>query len=456
MARDKIYDEVRESLEAVISRDSALGQSLWEAFIALHPADISEFLGTISKKAAQKLFLELPKPLKLDTFEELSDPMKGIVLETLSDSEKIEAFRALPVDELADLFDILSDDDLKKYLNMLAKDVRERVLSILKFEPDSAGGIMTTDVLTILSEFTVDQAIKLLQRVQPSHEIHQLIFIVDKEHNLLGHINLQDLVLHKPNERISNFVKKNELVVRAEDDQESVAKEMVRYGLIAVPVVSDTNTFLGVISSEELVDVLVEEAEEDVQRMASMPPMKYPYFEIPFLRLLYLRGYVLVAFMIAESFSGTLLRTYESTMKIGILYSFLPILMSVGGNSGSQTSAVVIQGMASGELTFSNMFRLLRRELMISTTLAFFLGAISFSRAYYVGGSITECLAIGFSLSMIVTLASMLGNVIPFVLQRFNIDPAFSAGPLLATFMDILGILIYCHVSNYMLSGIMS
>lgn len=401
------------------------------------------------------LFAQLPTNLKTATFEELSDLMKVNVLASLSDAEKLEAFRSLPTDELADLFDHLSDEDLKKYLNMLAKDVRERVISILQFEPDSAGGIMTTDVLTIMAYFTVDQAIKLLQRVQPRQEIHQQIFVVDKDHNLLGHINLQDLVLHKPQERISDFMKKNELVVRADDDQETVAKEMVHYGLIAVPVVSDSNTFLGVIAGEELVDVLVEEAEEDVQRMASLPPMKHPYFEISFWRLLYLRGYVLVAFMIAESFSGTLLRTYDSIMKIGILTSFLPILMSAGGNSGSQTSAVVIQGMASGELTFSNIFRLLRRELIISSTLSFILAGISFARAYYVGGSLMECYAIGISLAMVVFLASMLGNIIPFVLRKFNIDPAFSAGPLLATFMDILGILIYCHVSGYFLSGLL-
>jgi magnesium transporter len=455
MNRERIFEEMQENLEAVIARDSALGESLWEAFIGLHTADIADFLGSISKQHAQQLFARLPKQLKLATFEDLSDHMQLIAVASLSDAEKVEAFRALPVDELADLFDHLSDEDLKKYLNMLAKDVREQVLSLLQFEPDSAGGIMTTDVVTLMAGFTVEQAIKLLQRLQPRQEIHQQMFVVDKEHNLLGYIHLQDLVLHKPQERISSFMKKNELVVRADEDQETVAKEMVHYGLITVPVVSDSNKFLGVISSEELVDVLMEEATEDVQRMASMPPMRYPYFDISFWRLLYLRGYVLVAFMIAESFSGTLLRSYESVMTSGILYSFLPILMSAGGNSGSQTSAVVIQGMASGELTFSNVFRLLRREFLISSVLAGILGGISFARAYFVGGSLMECYAIGISLGLIILVASMLGNMIPFFLHKFNIDPAFSAGPLLATFMDILGILIYCYMSSYLLSGLL-
>ncbi len=454
MIRERIFAEMRENLQAVIARDSAVGEALWEAFVSLHPADIADFLGDVSKLHAQQLFSQLPKKLKIAVFEDLSDFMQVLVLEALDDQDKIDAFRSLPVDELADLFDHISDDDLKKYLSLLNKDVRERVLSLMQFEPDSAGGIMTTDVVTLLSGFTVEQSIKLLQRVQPNRDIHQQIFIINKEHNLLGHINLEDLVLHKPQDPVDSFLKQNELVVRADIDQEQVAKEMIHYGLITVPVVSESNTFLGVISSEKLLDVLVEEATEDVQRMASMPPLKEPYFEIPFWRLLYLRSYVLVALLIAESFSGNLLRNYEAVMKGGILLSFIPILTSAGGNSGSQTSAVVIQGMASGELTFANVFRLLRREMFISSFLGLILGGLSFARAYFVGGTMLECVAVSLSLALIVVLSSMLGNIIPFILRKFNIDPAFSAGPLLATLMDILGILIYCHVSYYMLAHI--
>ncbi len=225
---------------------------------------------------------------------------------------------------------------------------------------------------------------------------------------------------------------------------------MVHYGLVTVPVVGDQNKFLGVISGEQLVDVLVEEATEDVQRMASLPPMKHPYFEISFLRLLYLRSYVLIALLIAESFSGNLLRSYDYILT-GVLYSFLPMLTSAGGNSGSQTSAVVIQGMASGEINPSNMWRLVRREFMVSSMLAIMLSSLSCIRAWIVGGSLVESLAVGVSLGMIVLISSLVGSVIPFVLRRLNIDPAFSAGPFLATLMDILGIVIYCYVSYFFL-----
>ncbi len=455
MNNNKILAEVRDNLDTVIARDSVLSQSLWDAFVQVHPADIADFLSTISKHAAQQLFGRLPKDIKMEVFENLSDFMQGIVLEAMSDQEKVEAFRSLPADELADLFDHLTDEELKQDLRLLAKDVREQVLSLLQFEPDSAGGIMTTDVLTLMQDFTVEQSIKLLQRMQPKREIHQQLFVLDNEHNLLGHINLEDLVLQKPQSRLNTFLRKNELVVRADEDQEQVAKEMVHYGLITVPVVSSTNKFLGVISTEELVDVLVKEATEDVQRMASLPPMKYPYFEIPFWKILYLRSYVLVALLVAESFSGSLLRMYDHVIKFGILGSFLPMLTSAGGNSGSQTSAVVIQGLASGEITLSHVFLLLRREFLVSTLLATILGIVSFARAYWVGGSWLECLAIAGSLGLIVLISSILGSIIPFILRRFGIDPAFSAGPFLATLMDILSIVIYCHVSNFFLQMIM-
>jgi magnesium transporter len=452
----ELIKQLQQHVDAVINQDTPESKHLWQEFIAMHPADIAYFFSLIDREQVKKIFLQFSNELRLAVFEDLSDSMKALILSFLDDPDKAAILSKTPLDEITDLFDHLSDEELKKYLTLLSTQDRQKVLSLLKFDPESAGGIMDTDVLTLLQNFSVEQSITILQRLQPRRELHKQIYVVDQNHILVGHIQLEDLVLKSPKTRLSSFMRENELVVQAHEDREEVAKKMLHYKVMTVPVVGDNNYFLGVISGEELVDVLVEEAEEDVQRMASLPPMKYPYFEMSFWRLFYLRGYVLVALMVAESFSGTLLRFYDSTMKIGILLSFLPILMSTGGNSGSQTSAVVIQGMASGEFTFSNVFRLLRREFIISSSLSLLLGAISFARAYWVGGSLNECYAIGISLAFVLLLASMLGNIIPFALQKLNIDPAFSAGPLLATFMDILSILIYCSISGYLLGMLVS
>ncbi len=451
MDAKKIFDEIRENTQEVMQHESPLGKSLWKAFLDIHPADIADFFGEISRSEFRQIFLRLPKHLRLEVFRELSDVMKVYALSFMSDYDKVDAFHILPIDELTDLFDLFSDEELKVYLNLLHQKAREKVLSLLQFDPESAGGIMTTDVITLGADFTVEKSIKLLQRLSPSKDIHQQIFVLNRSHQLEGHINLEDLVLQKPQERIGSFMHKNELVARAQEDREAIAKKMVHYGLMTVPVIDDESYFLGVISSETLVDVIVEEATEDVQKMAALAPMKYPYFESSFIRLFLERCPILIALLIAQSFSSSILRAYEATLS-ALLFSLVPMLTSTGGNTSNQTSAMVIQGLATGDINVSNMYKFLRREFVMSLVLAIVLGATAFARVYVSGADIMQGFTVSCAISFIVITSVMLGSSMPLLLKRLNIDPAFSAGPVLATLMDILGVLIYCTIINYMLS----
>jgi magnesium transporter len=305
-----------------------------------------------------------------------------------------------------------------------------------------------------MQDFTVEKSVKMLQRLRPKRDVHQQIYVTNKQHQLVGHITLEDLVLHSPQTRISSFLRKNELVALANQDREEVAKQMVHYGLTSVPVVGDENYFLGVIPSDILMNVLVEEATEDVQKMSALAPMKQAYFETPFFKLLYNRGYILIALLLAESFSGTILKAYEDTL-YGILVFFIPMLISTGGNTSSQTSAVVIQGMATGEIHSGTMRRFLKRELLTACALSLLLGLASFARVYITYRSLWESVAVSLSVAFVVLFAVSLGSIIPIILKRLNIDPAFSAGPFLATLMDILGILIYCYISKLILSPVL-
>ena len=341
--------------------------------------------------------------------------------------------------------------NLKVYLALLNKIARESVLSLLQFDPESAGGIMDTEVLVFMQDFTVQKSIQLLQRLQPNRDIYQHIYITDKDHHLVGYIKLEDLVLQNAQARIQTFMRQNELVAQANEDRESVAKKMIHYGLMTVPVVGENNLFLGAITNETLVDVLVEEASEDVQKISALAPMKYPYFEMSFFRLLFERGYILIVLLLAQSFSTTIMKSYHTTLGCGTLLYFTTMLISTGGNTSSQTSALVIQGLITGELHAMNIFKFLRRELLISGMLAIILGAVAFIRAYISSATIIESAVISVSLAAIVMISTMLGSIIPLILKRFNIDPAFSAGPFLATLMDILGILIYCYIARWIL-----
>lgn len=446
----KLFQDLSTHLDDVIKQNTPLGQTLWKEFTQQHPADMAQFFTDISRDNFKELFLTLPHHLKLEVFQHFSEPAKVICLAFLNDHDRTSIIHSLSMDDLTDLFDGLSDEELKKYLGILHKKDREKVLSLLQFESESAGGIMDIEVLTLMEDFTVEKSVKLLQRLQPRLELHREIYVTDRDNHLVGHINLEDLVLKHPNTRISSFLKKNELIAMADEDREQVAQKMVHYNLMTVPVVGTNNYFLGVIPSNTLVNIIEEEAGENVYKISAMTPIKQTYFETSFLKLMYQRSYILIALLLVESFSSTIIKAYELTL-CGFLMYFIPMLVSTGGNTSSQSSALVIQGLAAGEIYESNMRKFLWRELLMAIALATILGLAAFARVYISVGKIFESLTVSLSLSMIVLVSVMLGSLIPLVLKKLNIDPAFSAGPFLATVMDILGVLIYCLMSKFIL-----
>lgn len=445
-----LLGSIQDHIDEVIGQSTPLGKQLWHDLLKIHPVNIAYLFKNLSKDRVKALYKALPHTVQLDLFHELQDKQKVYVLSALDDQEQVEAFQTLSTDELTDLFDIFSDEELKRYLESLHKKVREKVLKMLKFEPESAAGVMHTDVITLMEDFTVEKSISLMQRLRPSRDVHQQIFVVNKDHRLVGLVSLEDLIFNKPGARVTDFMRKNELVAHADEDRETIAKEMVHYGLTTVPVIGSNDIFLGVISGDTLIDVLVEEASEDVQRMAAVTPLTRPYFETPFFQSLYERSYILVILLLAGSVSTTIMRMYESTLTEMLLF-FVPMLTSVGGNTSNQTSAVAVCGMASGEFDHSTMKHFLRRELMTATCLAVILGITSFVRVYLTSGVMWESVVISLTLAIIVLVSVTLGSAMPFLLKRFNIDPAFSAGPFLATIMDIIGILIYCTSIKWLL-----
>ena len=450
MNSQMLLQELQQHIDELIARKTPEEQALWQQFINLHPADIAEFFSLIWHEQVEQLFLALPDQLRVEVFSALSTSMKLETLSFLNDADKAGILNHTPIDELTDLFDQISDQDLKKYLNLLSTQDRQKVLSLLKFDPESAGGIMNTDVLSLLQDFTVEKCIHILQRLQPRKDLHQQIYVTDQDNKLVGHIQLQDLVLKNPKDRLSSFLQKNELVVTADTDREQVAKKMIHYGLMTVPVVNATGVFLGVISSDTLVDVIEQEASEDVYRISGVTPIKYSYFDTPFFRIFYERSYILIILLLAQSFSTMILKSYEATL-CGFLMYFITMLISTGGNSSSQTSALVIQGMAAGEITGNNIKRFLRREFAMACMIAGVLSIVSFIRVFITYGEFWGSVAVSLSLFCIVLLSVTLGAGIPILLKRLGIDPAYAAGPFLATIMDICGLLIYCQISRLIL-----
>lgn len=447
MVPEKLFAEIRKNIKAVIARRSALGKSLWEELLKSHPADIAAFLASLSVEDFKKVYINLPNDLGCSVFREFSEPLQAMALGSLNDGMRIDALGCLTTDELTDLFENLTDADLKYYLNLLHKKDREKVLDLLKFNPESAGGVMDTDALALNDDLTVHKSIQLLQRLEVDQEIHRQIFIINKEKRLVGHILLEDLVIQKPQKTLSSMLRPNIFVAQADDDQEMVANKMVHYNLSIVPVVGKDNFFLGVITSQTLVDIIEEESAENVYRMSAMTPVKGTYFDVSFFRLLYERSYILIILLLAQSISSLIIDSYE-VLLTGLLMQFLTMLTSTGGNASSQTSAIIIQGMASGEINQNNIRRFFRREILLAGAIALTLGLTAFARVYVTSANITASYAVGLSIFTIVMVSIVMGSVIPVLLRRLRIDPAYSAGPVLATIMDIVGLMIYCGISQ--------
>lgn len=378
--------------------------------------------------------------------------MKVYSLSFLDGHDRAHLLSALPLDELTDFFDELSDDELKNYLKLLHKKDREKVLSLMQFDPETAGGIMNTDVITLMADFTIEKSIQILQRLQPSIELHQQIYVTNQDNELIGHINLEDLVLKNPKTRLSSILRKNELVFNVTADQETIAHQMVHYKLMTVPVVGDNNVFLGVIPSDTLVGIIEREAAEDVYKISALAPIKHTYFETPFAKLLYQRSSILIVLFLVQIFSSLIMIYYEKLLE-GFLMLFVVMIQSTGGNSSSQSSAIVIQGLSSGELNSSNLQRFFRREALMALLVGGILAVVSFIRIYVLHKSSYHLanIAVSISLGLIVVASMLLGSLIPVILRKLRLDPAFAAGPVLATMMDILGLWIYCFVSQLIL-----
>ena len=447
MVPEKLFAEIRNNIKAVIDRKSALGKSLWQELVKAHPADVAAFLASLSVDDFKKVYVDLPNDLGCSVFREFSEPLQAMALSSLNDGMRIDALGCLTTDELTDLFENLSDADLKHYLNLLHKKDREKVLDLLKFNSESAGGVMDADALALNDDLTVHKSIQLLQRLDVDQEIHRQIFVIDSNKRLVGHILLEDLVIQKPQKLLSSIVRKDIFIAQADDDKELVANKMVHYNLSIVPVVGKDNYFLGVIPSQTLIDIIEEESAENVYRMSAMTPVKGTYFDVSFFRLLYERSYILIILLLAQSISSLIIDNYE-VLLTGLLMQFLTMLTSTGGNASSQTSAIIIQGMASGEINENNIQRFFKREIILAGAIALTLGLTAFGRVYITSSNIVASTAVGLSIFAIVMVSIVIGSVIPVLLRKMRVDPAYSAGPVLATIMDIVGLMIYCSISQ--------
>jgi magnesium transporter len=360
----------------------------------------------------------------------------------------------MSADERADLFQALSAEVRSDLFGRMTKEEQRDVRELLRYPETSAGGLMTTDYVALKPDITVERAIDEVRRTAAEKETIYEAYAVDPNGTLLGSVSLRDLVLARVGQPISTIMNADTISVPPEMDREDVARIFQRYALLALPVVDAARKLLGIVTVDDVVHVLKQEQAEDIQKLGAVQPTETPYFETPFWVFVRKRAGWLVAIFAGEILTASVLEHYAWARSANqAIEVFVPLIISSGGNTGSQSSSLVIRGMALGEFDIGDAIRILGRELRMGLVLGMLLGVLGLARALFVGhsGGGGLALAVGLALIANVTFGAVVGSGLPLLIKRLGYDPAVSSGPFIASLVDVVGIGLYVQVAIWVL-----
>jgi magnesium transporter len=426
----------------------------------LHAEDLADVIGELEPDEAAQLLARLPAEEAAPIFERLEDHERGELVEIMPPESVVQIASEMAPDDRADLFSILPDAQAEVLLDKLeevdpqaAEDVRE----IEKWPDTSAGHLMTTNYVHVQPHATVSEAIDAVraygqEKATPVYNVYAM----GPDRRVRGVASLRDLILAKPFQPLEEVLTTNVISVPPEMDQEEVARRMAKYDLNAMPVIDAAGKILGVITIDDIVDVLTQEQTEDVQKLGGVEPLALPYFQTRFFDFIRKRGVWLVLLFLEEFFTQTALRYYDPVFEAikGASY-YVPLLISTGGNSGSQSSTLVIRGMAVGEIKLSDWWRILLREAAMGFFLGAVLGVIGFARVLmYRDQHLPFAFTVAFTLIGIVMTGCTVGSMLPLILKRAGVDPATSSTPFIASLVDVLGIIIFVQVAKIIMASV--
>jgi len=434
------FTEILLSVRELIEKKNQ--GALLNLLIDLHPADVADLLSDLKKDERKYLFHLLPTEKASAVLTELDQPIVDQLLEDVSEQQLSTLVDKMDSDDAADIISDLPDDVAQSVLDQIPDDISEDVKELLLYDEDTAGGIMALEFVSVKNKSTVNQTIKAIRRVRKKMETVHTIWVTDDDEKLVGNVSLTDLVLAKGKMLISKIVNKEIKYVYTDMDQEEVAIFFRKYDLVALPVVNSSHQLVGQITIDDIIDVVEEEASEDISLFAGASDEELQ--EDSFLKISWVRlPWLMVAF-VGQLIAAVIIQQFEGTLvQIIALTFFMPVIMAMGGNSGIQSSIIVIRGLATGEISVESTWRRFFREFRVSLFIGMIFGVIMFIVVGLWLGSFMMGLIIGIALNLVILQATLFGGLIPFLLKRADIDPALASGPFITTFNDILGLLIY-------------
>jgi magnesium transporter len=426
---------------------------------AMHPARAAEFMQGLTPAETWAVLQAAEPAERVEIFEYLDQDRQVEILETAAPEETSQVIANMAPDDRVDLLKLVDPAAVERLLPLVPTEDRRDINRLSLYPEGTAGSLMTTNVARLSESVTVGDALKEIALQTQNHETIYYIYVVDGENHLRGLITARQLLMHlgTPDELVTDLMQRDLVTVEATDDQEAVASKVADYNFMAIPVVDHEHHLVGIITHDDVIDVLREEAEEDAYRAGAIAPLEESYLSTPIHTLSWKRGMWLSALLAASFLTVFALKSFNQTLDaVGWLALFLPLIVSCGGNSGGQSATLVITALTSGDLTIKDWWRVLRRELSMGLLLGAWLGSIAYIGALLVVDEPTagELLVIPITLLLVVTCSTIVGGALPLIFRRLGLDPALMSNPFVAGIIDITGILIYLTVCITMLERI--
>lgn len=415
--------------------------------------DIAEILNYIHKKDIIKVFSILPKDLAAKTFSYLDIEQQQIIINKLSDKDAGKIIEEMAADDATDLMEEMPSNVVTKILQNTTPEKRKNINNLLHYPDSSAGSIMTVEYIEIKGNITIKKAIDEIKHNATKKDSIEYCYILDDERKLLGTLSIKQIIIADYDDFVYDIMKKTPKYVRTNTDRELVAKKMQKYDLNVIPVVDSENRLVGIITIDDIVDVIENETTEDIQKMAAIRPSEKPYMNMNTFEIWRKRIPWLLLLMISATFTSKIIQVYEDALaKFVILTSFIPMFMDTAGNAGGQASVTIIRGLSLNEISFKDIFKIVFKEFKVAILVGITLAIANFLKLMFID-NITLNIALVVCLTLIITIiiAKIIGCTLPMIAKKFGFDPAVMASPFITTIVDAVSLIVFFKVSTIIL-----
>ena len=451
-----LQPEIRSLLDA---RDFS---TLKEVLSEWSPTDVAELISEIPESEQALIFRILPRDLAADIFEYIDFDLQVSLLKGLGKEEVAAILNEMSPDDRTALLEDLPSSAARQMITLLSGEERKIAVTLLGYPEDSVGRLMTPDYISVKPEWTMNDVLNHIREYGKDSETLNIIYVVDEKGKLVDDIRIRDIILALPESKVSDLMDENFVALHVTDDQEKAVQVFKKYDRVALPVLDSLGVLIGIVTVDDVFDVAEEEATEDIHKIGGVEALEEPYVNVPLLQMVRKRAGWLSILLVGEMLTTTAMSFFEGEIsKAVILALFMPLIISSGGNSGSQASTLVIRALSLGELKLRDWWFVMRREIISGLLLGCILGAIGFVRISVwqaVGHPygihwVLLGLTVFSSLIGVVLWGTLSGAMLPFILKKLGADPATSSAPLVATIVDVTGLVIYFTMAIIILSG---